>query len=53
MFVVKLTEMNVIPGVELFLWKHILIIKMFAFVNCVWKFDGNYSSTAIFEKTKA
>jgi len=40
MFVVKLSEMNVIPGVEFVLWKHILLKQIFAFVNCVWKFGG-------------
>ena len=31
MFVVNVTELNVIPGVESVLWKHILLKKICAF----------------------
>jgi len=40
MFVVKLSELYIIPGVESVLWKHILLKQICAFVKCVWKFDG-------------
>ena len=40
MFAVNLSEMNVTPGAESVLWKHILLKQICVFVNCVWKVDG-------------
>jgi len=52
-FVVNLTELNVIPGVQLVVWKNILLKKIRFSLYCVWIFDGLCSSAAQLAKTKA
>jgi len=37
MFVLDLTEMNVIPGVETDLWKRIMLKKNMCVLHCMWR----------------